>query len=458
VSAIALATPVGVALVAWILVGLPLGVLPGSDRNEAGATEWGPLEVASGDRNVVRDWARWNYSGYERKAAFPEYAGLIEMMGDIAADPELGCGRAMWEYENDRLNTYGTPMAPMLLPFWTDGCIGSMEGLYFEASSTTPYHFLNQRALSANCSCAQRDLPYGSGFDIDLGVDQLQTMGVRYYLAFSDLAVNAANANPELTEVGTSGPWHAYLVPDSELVEPLANEPAVLTGLEPGMAWVGPASKWFMNPNLWDVALAADGPDEWQRVPVCTSPEKAGSSQTGHVPGWATLDVCTSPEARPLPSITVSGIETTDDGVSFDVSEPGVPVVVKASYFPNWEAKGAEGPYRITPNLMVVIPTDTHVELTYGWTGLDLGAYGLSLLGIVGAVVLHRRPMLDPDGVIWLDGPDTVVLAPDSVAPATESDAEADEWGDDEADDEWDDVSDDDGRWRPEAERTDDER
>ena len=36
----------------------------------------------------------------------------------------------------------------MLLPFWTDGCIGSMEGLYFEASATTPFHFLNEAELS----------------------------------------------------------------------------------------------------------------------------------------------------------------------------------------------------------------------------------------------------------------------------------------------------------------------
>ena len=35
----------------------------------------------------------------------------------------------------------------MLLPFWTDGCIGSMEGLYFEASGSTPYHFLTAIAL-----------------------------------------------------------------------------------------------------------------------------------------------------------------------------------------------------------------------------------------------------------------------------------------------------------------------
>jgi hypothetical protein len=34
----------------------------------------------------------------------------------------------MWEYEPE-LVRYGTPMALMLLPHWTHGCIGSMEGL-----------------------------------------------------------------------------------------------------------------------------------------------------------------------------------------------------------------------------------------------------------------------------------------------------------------------------------------
>ena len=53
----------------------------------------------------------------------------------------------MWEYEKE-LDRYGTPMALMLLPYWTDGCIGSMEGLYFEASATTPFHFLTQVELS----------------------------------------------------------------------------------------------------------------------------------------------------------------------------------------------------------------------------------------------------------------------------------------------------------------------
>src|SRR6185312_6781587 len=58
---------------------------------------------------------------------------------------------------------------------------------------------------------------------------------------------------------------------------------------------------------------------------------------------------------------------------------------------------GAKGPYRITPNLMVVIPTSTHVSLHYGWTPVD----GLGLLatvaGLVGVVFLARRPAWPPD-------------------------------------------------------------
>ena len=40
-----------------------------------------------------------------------------------------------------------------------------------------------------------------------------------------------------------------------------------------------------------------------------------------------------------------------------------MPVLVKVSYFPNWQVSGADGPYRVAPNEMVVIPTSTHVSM-----------------------------------------------------------------------------------------------
>ena len=102
---------------------------------------------------------------------------------------ERGCGRALWEHEEGH-DRYGTPMALMLLPFWTDGCIGSMEGLYFEASSTTPYHFLVQDELSWTPSNAQREMPYTVGSptsaDFDRGVEHMQMMGVKYYMAINE--------------------------------------------------------------------------------------------------------------------------------------------------------------------------------------------------------------------------------------------------------------------------------
>ena len=81
----------------------------------------------------------------------------------------------------------------------------------------------------------------------------------------------------------------------------------------------------------------------------------------------------------------VSNIEVDDDRISFDVDQIGQPVLVKTSYFPNWEVSGAEGPYRVTPNLMVVVPTDTHVSLHYGWTPVELFA-------LAPHPPRHRRP------------------------------------------------------------------
>ena len=94
-----------------------------------------------------------------------------------------------------------------------------------------------------------------------------------------------------------------------------------------------------------------------------------------------------------MPAARVTNIGTGEDSISFDVDRPGSPVLVKTSYFPNWKASGARGPWRVAPNLMVVVPTERHVELNYGYTPVDALGWGLTLLGIGGLVVLAgRRP------------------------------------------------------------------
>ena len=152
--------------------------------------------------NEVKNWAEWNYTGYEGKADYPEYRAVVELMAKVGR--KYGCGRAMWEYNADE-NRFGTPEALMLLPYWTNGCVDSMEGLLFESSTTTPFHFLNQAELSPDPSEPMVGLPYGS-LDIPLGIQHLQMLGVKYFMAASSEVEQAANADPSLKLVGVDRP------------------------------------------------------------------------------------------------------------------------------------------------------------------------------------------------------------------------------------------------------------
>ena len=369
-------TPVAGALAVWMFVGLPLGVLP----------SWLP-KPATADSSYIDDWAKWNYSGYERKEAYPEYKKVVDMMDQVGKTN--GCGRTHWEYESGQ-DRFGTPMALMLLPFWTHGCIGSMEGLYFESSASVPYHFLNAAELSKAPSNPQRDLPYTS-LDVEAGVRHLQMMGTRYYLVFSPDATEQAEKSPNLDLVSVADNWRVYQVKDSEIVAPLAFQPAVLSGGGKGeRGWLDVSAQWYMDDESHDVPLAQSGPEEWQRVKVHAVPTDSKVFGTD-----VTVD---QPERIPVEPVKVSNIRTSDNRISFDVDKVGSPVLVKASYFPNWKAWGAEGPWRVTPNLMVVIPNSTHVTIKYGWTTPDVIGWLMSLSGIALAVIWARRGrvVLDP--------------------------------------------------------------
>ena len=352
------------------------------------------IPIKTAQSSYIPAWVKWNYSGYERKDAYPEYHDVVQTMADVGR--RYGCGRAMWEYESE-LDRHGTPMALMLLPYWTGGCIGSMEGLFFESASSTPYHFLNQSELSLRPSRAQRDLDYRD-LDVARGVEHLQLLGVRYYMALSPEAQDQARANPDLGLVATSGPWHVqycktgassclpaeqevrertweiYEVRRSAEVAPLEYEPVVMTGVDQSSkGWLEIAEDYYQDATRWQVPLAADGPREWARVRGADA----------------------DPPRQPVTPASVSRIKLDDNRISFDVDRVGSPVLVKASYFPNWKASGARGPWRVTPNLMVVVPTKRHVELHYGSTAIDIAGGLLTLLGLAAVAWLWRRGRVD---------------------------------------------------------------
>lgn len=334
-----------------------------------------PLHVHVG-ANQVRNWSSYNYEGYQKQAAWPEYNNLIETMQRVSK--HHGCGRAMWEY-NSNEGRFGTPEALMLLPYWTNNCVASMEGLFFESSATTPYHFLDQAELSAAPSNPQVGLPYGP-LNVMLGVQHLQQLGVRYYIAYSPSVVAQANADPQLQYLTSTlawpSPgvtWRIYLVRNSPLVQGLTSLPNVVANVDSRVSWLHANTKWWLNPKDWGTLLASSGPALWPHV-----------SKTSQVLQEA------------VPTVWVSKIRMTNQSLSFHVNRVGVPVIVKISYYPRWKVTGATGPYRVSPNLMVVVPTSKNVSMIYGATvAVRVGNYVTDVTALTGLLVgwaaLRRR-------------------------------------------------------------------
>ena len=387
----------------------------------------------------VKSWVAWNYTGYQARAGWPEFSRIVTMLDKAGA--KYGCGRLDYEYTSN-ISDMGSNIVEMSFPLWTNGCMDSMEGIYFESSTSTPFHFLDQAQLSVQPSNPSPGLPYQS-LNVVEGVAHLQLEGVNYFLANSRKVEAEANVDPMLVRiastpenpteedgVGTSptanpsGPtsWVLYRILSSQMVAPLTYQPVVESGLSK-TSWLSLGIEWYQASADWAVPIAESGPASWRRV---------RSSQ-----------IVKPSDGTKLPAVHVSDIKMTDSTVTFHVSRVGVPVLVKVPYFPNWHSAGAAAPVEVTPNDMVVVPTSTVVTLTYGTTAVDWAGRAATLFGLTALVGLwHPADVSAPTSEASPDSPGGGSSRPDGAPTGGPNGAaivespDPDEWnGDDDQDD-----------------------
>ena len=393
----------GAAWIAVLVLGLLIFALTFnmqktiSTREFMGATAAGLLILgAASSVSFVDGWSRWNFEGYEVKgpeqtnAYWLEYEALMSQVGALPP------GRVMWE-ASQTWNDYGTSMSPMLFPYWTEGSHPSMEGLFFESSITTPFHFINHSEMSFSPSNPIPGLRYHT-FDMERGLIHMDTYGVEYYVSITEEAAEKALGidgfelvaqversrivEGELTPIA---PFHIFRLPPTELVTVGTHLPAVYEVPERGLFSSLIGSETVVGPDgeplpsfhdkalLWydDIAnlhrwIVAGGPSDWPRI----------------------TDISERPNTPLRESGTVSNVVIEDHRISFTTTAIGVPHMVKVSYFPNWKTTGADGPWRASPSLMVVVPSDNEVVLEFSDTWVESGGKILTLIGVAGLVVV----------------------------------------------------------------------
>jgi hypothetical protein len=331
-----------------------------------------PVVSAWRHQGFVDDWAKYNYSGYEAKSGWPEARALFDTLATLPP------GRVMWEFNRD-YERLGTTRTLENIPVF--GGQPTMEGLLIESSLNAPFHFINQAQTSEDATKAVPGIDY-PGFDFPTGLAHLRLFGVRYYVAYDacknaddqavpceqlhtkDTEMQAAKA-AGLREVTHSGRFTIYDVGTGKLVEVPRFKPVLVDTPD----WRATALAWYARPEWLETPLAfASGKD-----PAAA----AAFAKAGPLP------LTTLPRERldrpgELPATT----SRTGDVVSFRTDRVGEPHIVKVSWFPNWKVEGAKGPWMLSPGLMVVVPTQPEVRLSYRDTPVDLAGKALTVAGI----------------------------------------------------------------------------
>lgn len=289
-------------------------------------------------------WATYNYSGYEKKPYWNIYS---LMMAYIQSKPE---GRWMIEQNHDALEKLGTTRAFELIPYWTKSA--TMEGLLVEGAFTAPFHFTNQALLSKRPSNAIPGLKLPP-LNVKLGVENMKMMNIRYMIASSPEVIEELDKNPDAKLMAKFDVFNFYEINTTDkYVEILKNIPVKIKTKD----WYDAILPWFKYDDInkpfiiWDQGekglsnfklISSDEVTKINKVPIKTD----GEVLEEHV---------------------------ENEKITFKTAAIGIPHIIKVSYFPNWKAIGADGPYAISPSFMMVIPRQENVTLYYGSTKEDI--------------------------------------------------------------------------------------
>jgi hypothetical protein len=324
------------------------------------------VAVAYGDARsrVVRFWFDWNYTGLEGKELWPAFREMADSLrGDVAGSRVAVEYGAIHEKAGS-IRMYET------LPLFSGR--STLEGVYNQASvSTHPVYYLASE-LFATSPNPFRKRVY-SRFDPESALARLPLFAVGDIVTVSERLSSFLEGRKDVSLVGRFPPYKVFHVAGDGggYVAPLRYEPV----RSPPRGWADKAYRWFASKPLHEAFLVFTDDARFRTV------EK---------------DEWGPPPRVPLPDGVVVSSRVNDESIEITTSRLGHPLLVKVSYHPRWRAEGADGPWLVSPSLMLVVPRETQSRLVYvgrdGSDHLGLALTGLTLVLGIAAFVRSRRP------------------------------------------------------------------
>jgi TolA-binding protein len=308
---------------------------------------------------LVPEWTKWNYEGFEAKPAWSLFRKINESLKGSFQDPRV-------VYEHSSLhNMFGSTRAFESLPLFSGRA--TLEGVYMQASLSSPFVFYIQSEISKEQSCPFRQYNCAT-MNFGSARRHLEMFNVRELILRSQQAKAAIRSHPEYHLHQTLEDYEIWELTSYQhrYVVPLSYEPIPYSGQD----WRTATYQWFIRDDISDVHLTLiTTPSLKETILFKTSAESLNDL-----------------EKIPIDTDTCRIRETIqNDEILIETNWINKPLLIKVSYHPNWHVEGADKIYPASPSFMLIFPNQENVRLYYG-SGLP-DRIGMILTGL-GIIIL----------------------------------------------------------------------
>jgi len=316
------------------------------------------------------DWYRYNNKGYEGTPGYREYIQINDYLRNYENTDPLNAPRVGYE-KCDEYGLYGGDRAFESLPAFSGR--QTMEGIHYASSPASKFMAFFQTEYSRDIKTPKAHILSRMNPDalpVHLGlynISQLILSTAEAKRVFADSPLFKREADFGQLSV------YRYLECDGKYVDVPEIRPVLYTPEK----WIEAFYQWYIRPELNGVLLI---------------PEKFIENEADKAVFFSKTDDVLHLEDFRKDRLNREKLEIDTHlehlKIRFTTNKVGLPHLVKVSYFPNWQVeRGANGVYPVSPHLMMVIPREKEVILTYGMTSRDKIGWSITGFTLISLLV-----------------------------------------------------------------------
>jgi len=296
--------------------------------------------------SYIPAWLDWNYKGFEGKVYWSQFSNITTYL------KSLPYGRVVHEYSNSH-DKFGSPRAFEDIPYFSGKPV--LEGLSIESAINAPYVFNIQSEISLTPTCPIPGLSCNP-FDIDKAYKHLDLFNVKYLVATTDKLKSKLRDDDRFEYLKSFDEIEIYKIQNNaDFVELAKYEPVLIKTDN----WRDTSLEWFKNHDT--------------DIPIVFTEDNRFRLRA---------DDLSDIEKIPIEKNCFVNSDIDNEIIKIETDCIDKPLLIKMSYYPNWQIDGADRIYLVSPAFMLIYPKQKNVTIYYGNTFSDNLGIMLSIIGL----------------------------------------------------------------------------